>query len=127
MKLLLRRGQRASGLLTTTITFSLHVRAELTPEEKAAVAKYKLGQTMLYERNKVVDPGSGLLGLASRLAMAAVNLTILVDDLERGKKIDCKSIVEMLAVEVQVKEAAEMFKKILDACRFFDGEEVIEF
>ena len=124
MKLLLRRDQK-SGLIGK-ITFTLAVRAELTDEEKNNIKKYKLGDTMLYERAKIIDPGSGLLGLASRLAFKMMNLTVSIDDLSDGKKIDCKDIVEMLAVEEQIKEAAQTFKNVLEAAASFGGEEVIE-
>ncbi len=124
MKLLLRRDQK-SGLIGK-ITFTLAVRAELTDEEKSNIKKYKLGDTMLYERMTMTDKGSGLLGVASRLAFKAMNLTVSVDDLSGGKKIDCKDIVEMLAVEDQIKEAAQTFKSVLEAAATFGGEEVIE-
>ena len=124
MKLLLRRDQK-SGLIGK-VTFTLAVRAELTDEEKNNIRKYKLGDTMLYERMTMTDKGSGLLGVASRLAFKAMNLTVSVDDLSGGKKIDCKDIVEMLAVEDQIKEAAQTFKNVLEAAASFGGEEVIE-
>ncbi len=108
------------------VTFSLSVRAELTDEEKSHVKKYKLGETMLYERTKIIDPGSGLLGLASRMAFKMINLTISVNDLENGKKVECKDIMEMLAVEEQIKEAAQNFRLVLSAASSFGGEEVIE-
>jgi hypothetical protein len=125
MKLLLRRDQK-SGMLSSKITFTLAVRAELTDQEKASIRKYKLGETMLYERSKVIDPGSGLLGLASRMAMKMINLSISVNDLEGGKTVDCKDIVEMLAVEEQIKEAAQTFRSVLEAASTFGGEEVVE-
>ena len=124
MKLLLRRDQK-SGLIGK-ITFTLAVRAELTDEEKNNIKKYKLGDTMLYERAKMTDPGSGLIGVGWRLAFKMMNLTVSVDDLSGGKKIDCKDIVEMLAVEDQIKEAAQTFKNVLEAAASFGGEEVIE-
>lgn len=124
MKLLLRRNQK-SGLIGK-ITFVLDVRAELTPEEKSHITKYKLGSTMLYERGKMTDPGSGLLGLASRLAFKMVNLTISVEDLSTGKQVECKDIVEMLAVEDQIKEACQTFQAVLKAAASFGGEEVVE-
>lgn len=124
MKLLLRRDQK-SGMMGGT-KFQLDVRAELTEEEKSNVKKYKLGETMLYERGKMTDPGSGLLGAASRLAFKALNLTVSVDDLSKGKQIECKDIVEMLAVEDQIKEAAHTFHAVLKAAARFGGEEVIE-
>ncbi len=124
MKLLLRRDQK-SGMMGK-ITFTLAVRAELSDEEKNNIKKYKLGDTMLYERAKVTDPGSGLLGAGWRLAFKMMNITVSVNDLSDGKKLDCKDIVEMLAVENQIKEAAQTFKNVLEAAASFGGEEVVE-
>jgi len=124
MKLLLRRNQKSSML--GKVTFTLSVRAELTEEEKASIKKYKLGDTMLYERMKTIDPGSGLLGLASRVAFKMINLSISVNDLEAGKDVECKDIVEMLAVEEQIKEAAQTFRSVLNAASSFGGEEILE-
>ena len=62
MKLLLRANQRA-GLLGKVV-FSIEVRADISPEERANIQKYKLGSTVLYEKNTAVG-GSGLLGVAS--------------------------------------------------------------
>lgn len=126
MKLLLRRNQKSGMLGVGKITFILDVRAELTEDEKANIKKYKLGETMLYERDKIVG-GSGLLGLASRLALKMLNLSVSVNDLANGKQVECKDIVEMLAVEEQIKEACETFKAVLTAAAQFGGEEVIEF
>ena len=107
------------------ISFQLNVRADLTPEEKAAIAKNKFGKTVLYTRGEMIDQGQGLLGLASRMAFKAMNISISVDDLANGKMVECKEIIEMLAVEEQVKEAFKTFKVILDAASTFGGEEVI--
>lgn len=126
MKLLLRRDQKAGMLGMGKISFILNVRAELTGEEESNIEKYKLGDTMLYERMKMTDPGSGLIGVGWRLAFKMMNLTVSVDDLARGKQIQCKDIVEMLAVEEQIKEAAQTFKNVLTAAASFGGEEVIE-
>ncbi len=49
MKLLLRRDQK-KGLLGGKVTFTLDVRAELAPDEVEHVKKYKLGDTMLYQK-----------------------------------------------------------------------------
>ena len=46
MKLLLRRDQRTSVL--GRVVFTLDVRAEISNDEKSAIAKYKLGDTILY-------------------------------------------------------------------------------
>lgn len=124
MKLLLRRNQRA-GLIGKMI-FTLEVRADLSQDEQAAISKYKLGDTVLYEKDTIADPGSGLLGLASRLAFRAMNISVSVKDLAGGKKLECKDVVEMLAVEDQVKEAAKTFNAVLNAAKHFGGEEVID-
>ena len=124
MKLLLRRDQQAN--VFGTVTFKLSVRAELTDEERANVARYKLGSAMLFEKFILLDRGSGLIGLISRLFHRARNLSISVNDLAQGKRIDCKNIVEMLAIEEHIKEAARTFRAILEAARTFGGEEVVK-
>lgn len=126
MKLLLRRNQQNTGIIRNTITFYLDVRADLSEKERADIGKYKLSETILYERMTMTDPGSGLRGLASRLAFKAMNLTLKVSDLVDGKRIDCKDIVEMLAIEDQIKEAAKTFAAVLAAAARFGGEEVVE-
>ena len=126
MKLLLRRNQKSGGLMGNKITFTLDVRAELSEKEKEDIKKYKMGEMMLYERREMIDRGHGLLGMASRMAFKMINLTVSVDDLTKGKTIDAKDIVEMLAIEEQVKEAAQNFKAVLNAASTFGGEQVIE-
>ena len=126
MKLLLRRDQKSGMMGMGKITFTLDVRAELSEDEKANIKKYKLGETMLYERDTLADKGAGLLGMASRMAFKMLNVSVSVNDLANGKKIDVKDIVEMLAVEEQIKEAAHTFVAVLHAAKSFGGEEVIE-
>lgn len=123
MKLLLRRDQRA-GLMGKMI-FTLDVRADLSADEKERIRKYKLQDTELYASHEVTG-GSGLLGVASRLAFKAVTLTLTVKDLESGKRIEVKDVVELLAIEGHIREAARTFKDVLDAASHFGGEEVVE-
>jgi hypothetical protein len=108
------------------VVFALDVRADITPLERAYILKYKLGQTLLYSSHEITDRGSGLLGLATRLAHKAMMISVTVDDLVNGKRIECKDIVEMCAVEDQIKEAAQTFKTVLEAAAHFGGEEVLE-
>lgn len=124
MKLKIARNQKSSML--GNVTFSLEARAELTPEEVESVRRYKMGKTMLYQRDELVDPGRGLLGLASRLAFKMMNVTVTVDDLVHGKHLECKDIVEMRAVEEQIKDASRTFKDILETAAHFGGEELVE-
>lgn len=123
MQLILRRNQKSG--FTGKVTFQLDVRADLTNEERRAISTYKLGKSVLYEQNTLVDRGAGLLGLASRLTHKAMNVSVSVDDLVNGKHIECSDIVEMLAVEDQLKEAAMVFKQVLNAATHFGGEEVV--
>lgn len=124
MKLLLMRDQR-SALIGSRPVFTLVVRADLNPAERSAIEKYKLADTELYASHEI-SGGSGLLGLASRVAYKAMSITVTVKDLVSGKKIECKDIVEMLAVEEQIKEAARTFAQVLAAASQFGGEEVVE-
>ncbi len=126
MKLLLRRDQRAGMMGVGAPVFMLDVRAELTPQEQSHINKYRLGKTVLYSRGEIVDKGSGLLGLASRAAFKMMNISVSVDDLSGGKRIECKDIVEMIAVEDQIKEAATTFKAVLDTAAQFGGEQVVQ-
>lgn len=125
MKLLLRREQR-SAIIGSKPVFVLNVRAEISAAEQADIAKYKLGDTELYASHTLIDRGSGLLGVATRFAHKAMTINVSVKDLTSGKKIECKDIIEMLAVEEQLKEAAKTFAQVLAAAAHFGGEEVVE-
>ncbi len=124
MYLILRRDQRKS--LLGKIVFQLDVQAEITAEEHQCIQRYRLGDTVLYTKAELTDRGSGLLGLASRLAFKAMNISVNVGELVQGKRIECKDILEMLAVEDQIREAAQTFKLVLNAATHFGGEEAIE-
>lgn len=123
MKLLLRRDQR-SGMMGKQV-FSLDVRADISADEKATIAKYKLGATQLYASHEI-SGGSGLLGVATRLAWKAVTINISVNDLANGKRVEAKDVVELLAIEGHIREAARTFVDILNAAKHFGGEEVVE-
>ena len=123
MNLLLRRDQRSSMMGNAVVR--LEVRAEITADERRYIDRYKLGKSVLYTKGEIIDPGKGLLGLASRVAFKAMNISVTVEDLAGGKRIECKDILEMLAVEDQIKEAAQTLKQVLEAAAHFGGEEVL--
>lgn len=125
MKLLIRREQR-SAIIGSKPVFVLNVRADITADEKAAIDRYKLAETELYASHTLVDRGSGLLGVATRFAHKAMTINVTVKDLTGGKKVECKDIVEMLAVEEQIKEAGKTFAQVLAAASQFGGEEVVD-
>ncbi len=124
MKLLLRRDQRPP-MIGSKPVFVLNVRADISADEQTDIIKYKLGETELYASHSITG-GSGLLGVASRFAYKAMTISVTVKDLTGGKKIECKDIIEMLAVEEQIREAAKIFAQVLAAASQFGGEEVLE-
>src|SRR5258708_12652335 len=94
MKLLLKHDQKSG--FTGKITFTLAVRSELTDQERTNIEKYKLGDTMLYERMTMTEKGSGLLGVASRLAFKMMNLSVSVNHLSNATKITPNAILTIL-------------------------------
>ena len=124
MKLLLRRDQRSG--MTGKIIFTLTVRADLATTERDAINKYKLGDTMLYARERLHLEDDSLKSVAKFWLKHALNLTVQVKDLVNGKSVECKDILEMMAAEEQLKEAARVFGVILRSAMYFGGEEVIE-
>jgi hypothetical protein len=123
MKVLLRRDQR-DGLLGKVI-FVLDVRAEVSEAELANIRKYKLGKEFLYARNSDAPTDPGWKGVGKMILFHALNLTLSVNDMISGKKIECKNILEMLATEQQIREAAINFGRVLEAASHFGGEEVL--
>ena len=125
MKLLIRRDQR-DGLLGKVI-FQLDVRAELNDEERKRITRYKLGKELLYVKNEMPNVDGGTLkGFGKLLLAHALNITVSVNDLANGKRIECKDILEMLSAEEQIREAARNFNSILVAAAHFGGEEVVD-
>jgi hypothetical protein len=123
MKLLLRREQKTSLLGNTS--FVLIVRAEFARDEQLNIHKYRLGPNVLYSRLELTDRGSGVLGLVTRLAIHAMNISVTVDDLVGGKRLEFKTIEEMAFVENQIKEACEHLRAAIGASAGFGGEEIV--
>jgi len=126
MKLVLERDQKSKGLMGGKHVFSVTFRAEIGQAERDLIDKLRLADDVLFADGEIIDPGSGLLGLASRMAMKAQIKSINVRELVNGKTIECQSIVEMTQIEAHVKDAAQNLKAILDTAATFGGREVIE-
>lgn len=125
MRLLLRRDQRPA-IIGNKPVFMLDVRTELSADEATSIKKYKLGDTLLYEKKALQQGSNEYAQLGHTLAWRFMNLTITVNDLQNGRRIECKDILEMLGVEEQLRQAAKTFKAVLDAAAHFGGEEVLE-
>jgi len=130
MELLLSRSQKNGLGGLGSVSFVLDVRARFTPEEQAAITKYKLGKEVLYAKEGLADKlaQSGLLkNLFATLTARSRGLILTSNDFVKGRAIVCKDIVEMLDAEAEVRKAADGFYGILVACREFGSEEVITY
>ena len=130
MELLLSRSQKNGLGGLGSVSFVLDVRARFTPEEQAAITKYKLGKEVLYAKEGLADKlaQSGLLkNLFATLTARSRGLILTSNDFVKGRSIVCKDIVEMLDAEAQVRKAADGFYAILGAYREFGSEEVITY
>jgi hypothetical protein len=129
MRIRFRRSQRMSGLMSKSAVFTLEARVDISDEDMGHVKKYKMGQEVIYSRERIAADKSGegsFKGIARNLAAYATALTIRIDDLVSGTKVECKDILEMMAVEEQIVTACQTFKNVLSSMAHFDGEEVIE-
>ena len=130
MKMLLRRNQKSGMMGMGRVTFALDVRVQVSTEMLALVKKYKMGKEILYYKEKVDLSDYWLLGpfrqFVKIIAARIWNVKITIDDLVKGKHMECKDIREMRAAEAQIREACETFKEVLESAAHFGGEEVIE-
>ncbi len=122
MELLLTRDQK--GGLMGGIKFQLTARAQLTPDESEAVKKYKMGDTVLWEKP---NDGPNIQSVTSILKHRFLVPRVQVFDLINGKTIEAKDIVEILDAEEQLLSAANLFHKMLTAAKSFGGETVHQF
>lgn len=138
MQLKLRRSQRAAAILLPRV-YILDARAELTPDEKTLVVTHSLGKIPIYDsearKKRVLAAqqlsGGGLLGTLGSIAssaLAAMSLRITIDSLVAGHHIECKTMDELFAAEVAIREGCETLRTFLDLAVTFDGrEETMEF
>lgn len=130
MKLRLNKSQRSSGVMSKKVVFSLGAQVDLTAQEAEYVNKYKMGSNIVYNKDRVNpemhDYKSGK-GIMRNLSAIAMNINLTVDDLVKGRTIECKDILEIIDAEESVKSACQGMKNLLEACAGFEGEEIIEY
>lgn len=116
--------------MSKSVLFSLAAQVDLTAEESEYVKKYKMGSNVVYNKDRVNpemhDYKSGK-GIMRNLSAIALNINLTVDDLVRGRTIECKDIIEIIDAEQSVKSACANLKGLLDACAGFEGEELIDY
>jgi len=130
MELLLSRSQKTGFTGLGAITFVLNLRSQLTAEEAEYVRTYKLGKDIMYEKASVMDklPRLGpVQQLVSIFTAKAKGHIFTVNDLVKGRTVECRDIIEMIEAEAQIKEAAQNFYNVLQTCHQFGGEEVIKY
>jgi hypothetical protein len=146
IQLKIRRSQK-TGMLGGKPSFVLDARADLTPEARALVSKYRLDSLVIYDSKArqqraeaafghfdlatVLSPGKALWktarGLAS-VAMMTLSLRVTVNNLINGQHIECKDLDELLGAEAAIVEACKNLKAYLETALTFDGrEELLEF
>lgn len=137
MQLKIQRSQREGGVMSKTVIFCIDARVEFTPAEQASITRYKLQKQVIYNSEaskKHLDSAAGFqvgnsLGgnfrsLAS-VAMAAMNLNISIESLQRGQHVECKSLDELLGAEEAIMDACRNLRAYLDTAATFDGREVL--
>jgi hypothetical protein len=130
MELLLSKSQKSGMLGMGAIVFILNVKTKLTDDEQALVKKYKMGKEVVYEKLPITAMAAGMGGITGALTAItakALKLVFTVDDLVKGRVIECKDILDMIAAEQQIRDAADGFWGILQASKNFEGEEVITY
>lgn len=137
MQLKIQRSQREGGVVSKTVIFCIDARVEFTPAEQASITRYKLQKQVIYNSEasrKHLDSAAGfqsgnslggnLRSLAS-VAMAAMNLNISIESLQRGQHVECKSLDELLGAEEAIMDACRNLRGYLDTAATFDGREVL--
>lgn len=144
MQLKIQRSQRVGGFSGTTVFFALDVRAEYSAEERANIARYKLGAQVIYNSraakkhldtiqsqmdrtrsNKGSDVAAGLARGVVSLAMAKMSLNISIASLGKGHHIECKDLEELLEAEDAVRDACKNVTRFLEVAATFDGSETV--
>jgi hypothetical protein len=113
MKLIISRDQAAKkGLFGghKGMSFSLSCRAEISPDEKALIEKYKVHEHVLTWRE---TDGGRLPG-------------VTVNDLVSGKTYELDDVTTLLNNEEVIKGACQDFKNLLLVMASFGGQETIE-
>lgn len=127
IRLKIRRSQ-ATGF-ARDVQFTVHFIAELSPDAQEAVKHYRFGKTVLYQKPLELKFSFNMLIVMWRvfwLWLTRSRWQITVNDLAKGRTVKCRTIIEVLEVEDDIRAAAERFVDVLRAASWFGGEEVVE-
>ena len=121
--------RRSQAQTLGRVAFSVHVIAELSPTARRAVDHYKLGKTILYQKDLELKLTLNFVFALLRylfLRLMRKNWQITVDDLVKGRTVSAKDVVELLRIESDIRQAAETFARVLRLAATFGGEELVE-
>jgi hypothetical protein len=127
IKLKVRRDQKKSTF--GKVGFSVHFIVELSSDAEDAIKHYNFGKTVLYQKPLELKLSLNMLVMmwhALWLWLTRSRWQVTVNDLVRGRTVHCRHILDVLQTEDDIREAAELFAKILRAASWFGGEEVVE-
>lgn len=127
IQLKIKRDQAKSTV--KGLGFSIYFIAEMSPEARAAVKYYRLGDAVLYQKDLDLKLSPNVLLMAWRAFMLwfrRKKWRVTVNDLVEGRTLTAKSVMEMLEIEDDLRKAADRFVIVLRAAAWFGGEEVID-
>jgi hypothetical protein len=131
MQILIKRSQRAGGMLGGKVIFTLGIRAQYTDEERANINKYNLGGEIIYDSKAAQQYQQQAAGATSLikglgyLALSKMNLAVSIASLQRGHSIECPNLAELLECEDALVSACKNVKTFLEAASSFDGREIV--
>lgn len=137
MQLVVRRSQRAAGLMGGKVKFGLNAQILITEEERGLIRKYGLGSSQVYNSEQArkhaaaaaTSLATGSVWGAAKGALSAgrmaLSLRCTIDSLTKGQFIECAEMEELLAAEEAIVEACQTTKAFLEAAATFDGRELL--
>ena len=132
MKLILKKAERTKGLFGGIRIFVLTAQMELSPEEKKVVDSYRLDIVSFY-KSAITEDGpkqyfgaTGSPNFLDRMLLKEKNLEIKGSTLINGMTLENENILELMDMEIRIKEAADLFAKVVKAASVFIGEEIID-
>ena len=149
MQLMIQRGQR---IIIIFPFFNLWAKFELTSEEDALIAKYRVRKFILVQGKPLQRLWAAILGiiLAGVIAgiahyiLGAQLITLLVfvgsaillyhqfreqvrvSDILDGRNFICRTVIKLMLKEQEIAEMANAFRHLLEAMKNWGGREIIE-
>lgn len=107
VQLKVRRTQNKA--LLGGVGFSIHVIAELSPQARAAVKHYRLGDAILFQKDLTLKLSANIVMALWRfliLWLTRRRWRITVNDLVQGRTLSAKDVMHMLEIERDIRKAA---------------------